>query len=47
MDDSDRTEPEVLPVAIPEHLVFAIDEWLEDGSGRHPTRTKARRRVSP
>jgi hypothetical protein len=30
MDDSDRTEPEVLPVAIPEHLVFAIEEWLEE-----------------
>jgi hypothetical protein len=30
MDDSDRTESREPPVTIPEHLVFAIEEWLAE-----------------
>jgi hypothetical protein len=30
MDDSDRIESQESAVAIPEHLVLAIEEWLEE-----------------
>jgi hypothetical protein len=30
MDDSDRIESQESPGAIPDHLVFAIEEWLEE-----------------
>jgi hypothetical protein len=30
MDDSDRTESRESLIAIPDHLVFAIEEWLRE-----------------
>jgi hypothetical protein len=30
MDISDRTECQVLPAAIPGHLVFAFEEWIAE-----------------
>ena len=30
MDISDRIESQVPPVAIPEHLVFAFEEWIAE-----------------